>query len=139
MSTELLYLFLTSVLLTVLWTPYIFGQVMVNGLLTQKEYAEMRSASNTSDNFFLRRADRAHVNLVEQFGGFAGLIIVAHLTGVSTEITAGASAFFFWARIAHAVVMLTGFKYLMTRTIIFTAAWVALMLIAWEIAAAKVF
>ncbi|MBT3212558.1 MAG: MAPEG family protein [Alphaproteobacteria bacterium] len=139
MSTELLYLFLTSVLLIVLWTPYIFGQVMVNGLLTQKEYAELRSASNTSDNFFLRRADRAHVNLVEQFGGFAGLVIVAHLTGVSTEITAGASAFFFWARIAHAVVMLTGFKYLMARTIIFTAAWVALMLIAWEIAAAKVF
>ena len=139
MSTELLYLFLTSVLLIVLWTPYIFGQVMVNGLLTQKEYAELRSASNTSDNFFLRRADRAHVNLVEQFGGFAGLVIVAHLTGVSTEITAGASAFFFWARIAHAVVMLTGFKSLMARTIIFTAAWVALMLIAWEIAAAKVF
>ena len=139
MSTELLYLFLPSVLLVVLWAPYIVGQVVVNGLLTQKEYAEMRPSSDISDNFFLRRADRAHGNLVEQFGGFAGLVIVAHLAGVSTEITAGASAFFFWARIAHALVMLTGFKYFMARTIIFTAAWAALMLIAWEIAAAKVF
>jgi len=138
MSTELLYLFLTSVLLVVLWVPYIIGQVMVNGPLTKKEYAEMRPAPDNSDNFFLRRADRAHVNLVEQFGGFAGLVIVAHLTGVSTEITVGASAFFFWARITHAVVMLTGFKHFMARTIIFTAAWAALMLIAWEIAAAKV-
>ncbi len=139
MSTELYYLFLTSVLLTVLWIPYIIGQVMVNGLLTHKDYTEMRLASDNSGNFFLRRADRAHVNLVEQFGGFAGLVIVAHLTGVSTEITAGASVFFFWARIAHAVVMLTGFKYFMARTFIFTAAWAALILIAWEIAAAKVF
>ena len=79
MTTELWYLFLTSVLLTVLWIPYIIGSVQTAGPLTPEEY---RVGRHVEFPHWVRRADRAHINLVEQFGAFAGLVVVAHLTGV---------------------------------------------------------
>ena len=136
MPTELLYLFLTSILLALLWIPHIIGQARFNGPLQPEEYVALREPA-THD--YIKRADRAHINLVEQFGAFAGLVVVAQLVQVSTALTAGAAAVFFWARIAHAIVMLSGFKHFMARTLIFTVAWMTLLVIAWEIAAAKLF
>ena len=40
MTTELWYLFLTSVLLTVIWIPYIVGTVIAVGPITPKEYRD---------------------------------------------------------------------------------------------------
>ena len=136
MSTELFYLFLTSILLTLMWIPHIIGQVINYGPLHAEEYVSLRGEP-THD--WVKRANRAHINLVEQFGAFAGLVSVAQLVGVSTELTASAAVAFFWLRVVHAVVMIAGFKHFMARTLIFTAAWIALLVIAWEIAAAKVF
>ncbi len=44
MTTELWYLFLTSVLLTVMWIPYIVGTVMAVGPITPEEYRTGRKA-----------------------------------------------------------------------------------------------
>lgn len=131
MTTELWYLYLSAILLSVLWIPFIVGQVMTKGPITPDEYRELR----TVDQFpaWVRRANRAHINLVEQFGAFAALIILAHLTGISTTVTAVAAAVFFWARILHAIVMLAGITQIMLRTLLFTVAWIALLVIAWEI------
>ena len=134
MTTELWYLFLTSVLLTVLWIPYIIGQVMNNGPLQPEEYVELRDGSNLPA--WVRRANRAHVNLVEQFGAFAGVVVVANLMGLSNSTTQIAAMAFFWARVAHAIVMLTGFRHFMFRTVIFTVAFVAILAFAWQIFAA---
>ncbi|MEZ5810948.1 MAG: MAPEG family protein [Rhizobiaceae bacterium] len=131
MTTELWYLFLTSVLLAVLWIPFIVGQVSALGLLTAEDYKNLRDVGNMPT--WIRRANRAHINLVEQFGAFAGLVVVAHLTNVSTSATALAAAVFFWARLAHAVVMIAGIAVIMLRTLVFTVAWACLMVIAWEI------
>lgn len=133
MTTELWYLFLSSVLLAVLWIPNIAGQVMNGGLLTPEDYRKLRNIDDYPD--WVRRANRAHINLVEQFGAFAGLILVAHLAGVSNGATQLAAAMFFWARIAHAIVFISGFGQLMARTVIFTIAWLALLVIAWQIVA----
>tara|TARA_B100000315_G_scaffold255826_1_gene300195 strand:- start:1670 stop:2029 length:360 start_codon:yes stop_codon:yes gene_type:complete len=119
-----------------MWIPHIIGQVINYGPLRPEEYVALRDEPT---HLWVKRANRAHVNLVEQFGAFAGLVVVAHLVGVSTELTAGAAAAFFWLRIIHAIVMIAGFKLFMARTLIFTAAWIALLVIAWEIAAAKLF
>ncbi|MEX0345818.1 MAG: MAPEG family protein [Rhizobiaceae bacterium] len=132
MTTELWYLFLTSVLLAVLWVPFIAGQVMNQGVLTAEDYRNLRDVDAMPA--WLRRANRAHINLVEQFGAFAGLVVVAHLAGISTSATALAAMIFFWARIAHAVVMLAGIGVIMLRTLIFVIAWLCLIVIAWEIA-----
>jgi uncharacterized MAPEG superfamily protein len=131
MSTELWYLFLTSVLLAVLWIPFIVGQVLNKGLLTAEDYAHLRDPNDFPD--WVRRANRAHINLVEQFGPFAGLVIVAHLAGISNGTTALAAAVFFWARIAHAVIFWSGTGIIMARTLIFTVAWLSLMVLAWQI------
>jgi len=69
---------------------------------------------------WVRRADRAHVNLVEQYGAFAGLVIIAHIAGVSDQATIWAWAVFFWGRIIHAVVMIGGIAVINIRTLIFS-------------------
>ena len=84
MTTELWYLFLTSVLLTVLWIPFVVGSVKSFGPLTaggisvraQRRVPALGEAAN-----------RAHVNLVEQFGAFAGLVVVAHLANIHNAVT----------------------------------------------------
>lgn len=134
MTTELWYLFLTSVLLTILWIPHIIGQVMTDGPLRPEEYVKLRDGSNLPA--WARRANRAHVNLVEQFGPFVGLVAVAHLMGLSNSATQIAAMAFFWARLAHAIVMISGFKHFMLRTMIFTVAFIALLTLAWQIFAA---
>ena len=93
MTTELWYLFLTSVLLTVLWIPFIAGAAATVGPITAEEYRSGRKGGLPA---WVRRADRAHVNLVEQFGAFAGLVVVAHLAGLNNGTTAVCAAVFFW-------------------------------------------
>ena len=131
MTTELWYLYLTSVLVAVLWIPQVVGQVLSKGFLTPDDYRKLRDIDTMPD--WVRRANRAHVNLVEQFGAFAGLIVIAHLAKISTDLTVYAAAVFFWARIAHAIVFISGFAQFMARTVIFTVAWLALLVLAWEI------
>ena len=131
MTSELWYLFLTSVLLTVLWIPHIIGSVRTLGLLTPEEYRLGRRKGELPD--WVRRADRAHINLVEQFGPFAGLVVVGHVAGVNTAATGLCAAVFFWARIAHALVFLSGTAWIRVRTVMFTLAFLALLVFAWEI------
>lgn len=130
MTTELWYLFWTSVLLTVLWIPYIVGSVMTAGPLTPEEY---RVGRHVDFPHWVNRANRAHINLVEQFGPFAALVVVAHLVGVHNSVTVWCVAIFFWARILHAIVHISGFAHFMARTLIFTVAFLALVVYAWTI------
>ncbi len=137
MSTELVYLFLTTLLLTVMWIPHIIGQVANKGLLTPDEYRNLRDSSDLPT--WAKRANRAHINLVEQYGAFAGLVVIAHLAGVSDGVTAAAAAVYFWARLLHAIVMISGFAQFMARTLIFAVSSLSLLVFAWQIAATKLF
>ena len=128
MTTELTYLFLTSLLLTLAWVPHIVGQVMVQGLLTPDDYTNLREQSDFPA--WVRRANRAHVNLVEQFAAFAALVLMAHVLEVSTSTTAMAAAVYFWSRVAHFVVFIAGVTVLMARTVIFTVSWIAILALA---------
>ena len=131
MTTELTYLFLSAVLLAIAWIPHIIGQIMVSGLLTADDYTNLRKQSDFPA--WVRRANRAHINLVEQFGAFAALVLMAHSLGVTSGTMALAAAVFFWARIAHFVVFIAGIGVLMIRTVIFTIAWLAIMVFAWAL------
>jgi uncharacterized MAPEG superfamily protein len=71
------------------------------------------------------------VNLVEQFGAFAALVLMAHSIGVTSATMALAAAVFFWARVSHFVVFIAGVGILMARTLIFTVAWLAILVFAW--------
>ena len=128
MTPDLTYLAWTAFLTAVLWIPYISGQVLTNGLLTPKNY---RDPTAREGPLWGQRANRAHINAVEAFAPFAALVLVAHVGGVSNEATAMWAALFFWARLAHAVIYILGIPFL--RTIIFTAGFVAVVGIFYEI------
>ena len=128
MTPDLTYLAWTALLTAALWIPYISGQVMTNGILTPQNY---RDPAPREVPLWGQRANRAHINAVEAFAPFAALVLVAHVGGVSNEATAMWAALFFWARLAHAVIYILGIPFL--RTIIFTAGFVAVVGIFYEI------
>ena len=116
-------------LLTVLWIPHIIGSVKTAGPLTPEEY---RVGRHVDFPHWVRRADRAHINLVESSVPSPVLVVVAHLTGVHNAVTVGCVIVFFWARILHAIVYIAGFSQFRVRTVIFTIGFLALMVYAWK-------
>ena len=54
------------------------------------------------DDEWAHRAYRAHMNAFEGIALFAPVAIAVHVTGTGNEITATASATFFWARLIYA-------------------------------------
>jgi hypothetical protein len=85
MKTELLYLLLTAVLTGVLWIPVVIGDVKSRGPLTLETYKTPPTAKLPD---WVNRANRAHVNAVENFGPFAAVVLIGQLIGVSTPVTA---------------------------------------------------
>ena len=132
MSVELIYLTLTALLAASLWIPFIIG---VN-TQTVKDMSDFTRPPDLSDlPPWIHRAWRAHLNLIEQFLPFAVIVLIAHLQGVSTGVTVWASVAFFWIRLAHAAGMITGVARFPVRPVIFTAGWVCILLIGWQVLA----
>jgi uncharacterized MAPEG superfamily protein len=133
MTTELRYLLYTAILTGCLWIPVVIGYVTSRGPLRPEDY---KVAPTSPLPAWVNRANRAHVNAVESFAPFAAAVLVGHAVGISTGVTAGAAAVFFWARLAHAVVHVSGFSLFRARTVIliFSIAWTAFMVLAVAIA-----
>jgi uncharacterized MAPEG superfamily protein len=127
MKTELFYLLLTAILTGVLWIPVVIGYVKCRGPLTPETY-QRPSAAPLDD--WVNRANRAHVNAVENFGQFAAVVLIAQAVGVSTPLTAQCAAVYFFARLAHAVVHISGFGRFWARTALFTIGWIAFLVFA---------
>lgn len=128
MTTELTYLAWTAVLCVLLWIPYIGAGASRHGLLTPADYKVPGSRVLPQ---WANRAQRAHLNLLENLPSFASLVLIAHLTGTNNETTAIAAAAFFWARIVQTVVHIMGTAYI--RTVAFFVGVVAQLAIASEI------
>lgn len=122
MKIELFYLLLTAILTGVLWIPVVIGYVASRGVLTDEAY---RVAPTSPLPAWVDRANRAHVNAVENFAPFAAVVLIAHVAGISTPVTVACAAIYFLARLAHAVVHISGIGLLKARTILFTVAWIA--------------
>jgi uncharacterized MAPEG superfamily protein len=128
MTTELTYLAWTAVLCIVLWMPYIGAGASRYGFLTAGDY---RVPGSRVLPPWANRAQRAHLNLLENLPSFAALILIAQVAGISNETTAIAAAAFFWARIVQTVVHILGVPYI--RTAAFFVGMVAQLTIAGEI------
>jgi uncharacterized MAPEG superfamily protein len=122
MTTELTYLLLVALLTGSLWIPVVIGYVRTRGPLTPETY---RVAPTDPLPDWVNRANRAHHNAVESFAPFAAVVLTAHVLGVHTALTVACAAVFFWARLAHAVVHVSGFGRFRARTVLFTIAWLA--------------
>jgi uncharacterized MAPEG superfamily protein len=127
MKTELLYLLLTALLTGVLWIPVVIGYASSRGPLKPTDYkvAPTKPLPN-----WVNRANRAHLNAVENFAPFAAVVLIAQATGVSTTMTATCAAIYSYARFAHALIHISGFGLFMARTVTFTVAWLAFMTFA---------
>lgn len=62
------------------------------------------------------RAQRAHRNMLENLPLFAALVLVVQLTGHNSPMTVLGAQFFFWARLAYAVIYLAGIPWLRTAS-----------------------
>ena len=127
MKIDLLYLLLTAILTGVLWIPVVSGYVTSRGVLTPSTY-KVAPTSRLPD--WVNRANRAHLNAVENIAPFAAVVLIAHLIGVSSATTQACAAVYFYARLAHALIHISGFGLLMARTLAFTVAWIAFMVYA---------
>ena len=130
MTTELFYLLLAAILTGVLWIPVVIGYASSRGPLKPSDY-KVAPASPLPD--WVNRANRAHLNAVENIAPFAAVVLIADSVGVSTSITAISAAVFFYARAAHALIHISGFSLFMARTVAFTVAWIAFIAFAVEL------
>ena len=122
MKTELFYLLLTAILTGVLWIPVVIGYVSSGRRLTAATY---KVAPTTPLPDWVNRANRAHLNAVENFAPFAAVVLIAQATGVSSSVTVTCAAIYFYARLAHALIHISGFGLFLARTLVFTVAWLA--------------
>jgi uncharacterized MAPEG superfamily protein len=128
MSIELKYLAWTALLTAALWIPYIVCQVMTNGFLAGENYVDPKPRPVP---LWGQRANRAQLNAVESFAPFAALVLIAHVAGKETAMTAFWTISFFWLRLLHAIVYMLGVPFI--RTPVFTLGFVAVCGLAWSV------
>jgi uncharacterized MAPEG superfamily protein len=132
MTTELFYLTLTCLLAASLWIPYIVG---VNMSVADPSPDFIRPPDLRALPAWVHRAHRAHLNMLEQTLPFAVLVMIAHAAQISTAVTVWACVAFFWIRLAHAAGMISGVARFPVRPIIFSAGWLANVVMVWQILA----
>jgi uncharacterized MAPEG superfamily protein len=130
MTIELYYLFLVALLTGVLWIPVVIGYVLSRGTLKPADY---KVAPTSPLPAWVNRANRAQLNAIESIVPFATVVLIANAAGVSTSVTEMSAAVFFYARVAHAVIHISGFSLFMARTVAFTISWIAFMAFAVEL------
>jgi uncharacterized MAPEG superfamily protein len=127
MNTDLKMLVWTAAFTAVLWLPYILAHIGNVGLLTAVQYR----ADDTPMPAWAARAKKAHYNAIENLAPFAALVIVAKLSGSANAATAAAAITYFWARVAHYFLYISGVPY--GRTVAFAVGWAAMVCIFWQI------
>ncbi len=60
------------------------------------------------------RAERAHLNMLENLVLFAALVLVAVMAGKTNDMTLLGAQIFIWARLAYAVIFVAGIIWLRT-------------------------
>ena len=123
LSPDLMYLAWSAALAAVLWVPYIIERVLNQGLVQAVGYPD----NPPEPAKWAQRAQRAHLNLLENLPIFAALVLVAHLAGAADETSALGATLFFWARLVQALVMLAGVPWV--RTLAFVVSWIGMVLV----------
>jgi uncharacterized MAPEG superfamily protein len=121
MTSELMSLTWVVALTAVMWVPYIFNTIMVQGLVDAVGYPDNPKPLAP----WAARMKKAHYNAVENLVVFATLVLTLNAVGVSNETTVLACNIFFWARLVHLIVYTFGIPWL--RTLSFTASWLCIV------------
>lgn len=130
MTTELLFLTFAAIFTACMWVPYILNMIAVLGLSNAVGYPENPKEKAA----WATRLKEAHYNSVENLVVFSVLVIVAHLAGISNEVTVLSVKVYFFARIVYTLVYTFGIPWV--RTISFFVSWIAMMMFAFQIVSA---
>ncbi len=117
MTPELTTLSWVLALQLVMWVPYILNLITVRGLIDAVGYPE--NPPPMAD--WAERMKKAHYNSVENLVVFAALVLVAHVAGVSNDITTLACTVYFWARLVHFIAYSLAIPWV--RTLAFAVGW----------------
>ena len=128
LAIELRLLAYLALLSLVIWMPYAMATTSARGLTSAMGYP----TGNYSDlPDWAQRCQRVHVNLIENLVPFGALILIAQVAGASNDATILGAHLFFWARLAHAAVLVAGIPWV--RTGAFVVGWIGCLIIFWEV------
>ena len=129
LNTDMRLLAYTALVCILMWIPYILAAIKTFGL---KRMAGAYPTPNYSAlPQWAQRLNRAHMNLVENIGPFAVLVIVAQLTGAANTMTALGAQLFFYARLVQIVAHTAGIPWV--RTGAFFVGWIGNIIILVQI------
>jgi len=130
LSSELYWLTLSVILTAIMVTPYaVYRTKKLGGLLYV--FKTPLPGDSPFDKDWAHRAYRAHMNAFEGVALFAPLAIAVHVSGTANEVTAMASATFFWARLVYAPLYYFPVPYL--RTSVWSVGFIATLVLAYEL------
>jgi len=121
MTSEMMSLTWVLALSAVMWVPYVFNAIMVQGLKDAVGYPENPKPLAP----WAQRMKKAHYNAVENLVVFASLVLLLNAAGISNETTVLMCNIYFWARLAHFIVYAAGIPWL--RTLSFAAGWLCIV------------
>ena len=125
LPTELTVLTLLMLLAASLWIPYIVG---VNTYDRPGVDSFKRPPGDDDLPDWVARANRAHMNLLEQAMPFAVLTLILNATDGFTTLTTWTALTFLFLRLAHAFGMITGIARMPLRPLIFVTGWICVMI-----------
>jgi len=132
MPVELLCLLFLAFFAASLWIPFIVG---VNTMPTPVDAPSPFVVPPDPLKMppWIARSFRAHQNLLEQLLPFALVILIADLQGISTPVTRMTAIVFVGLRLIHAVGMITAWARMPLRPLVFTAGYIAIVVLVVEI------
>jgi len=119
MTTELYWLTLTLLMTALFWLPYLLDRLAVRGVAPA--LSDTKPESGSPHSLWAQRAIRAHSNAIENLMIFAPAVLVAHALSISTPVTRAAVVVYFFARLIHYLVYVTGVP--VVRTLAFAVGW----------------
>jgi uncharacterized MAPEG superfamily protein len=108
--------------------PYIINRLFEGGIFHGLWDPDGETTTKVA---WAQRLMDAHVNAVENLAVFAPLVIITHILGMNTELTATAAALYFYARLVHAIVFTLRVPVL--RIIAFLAGFGAQMMLVFNL------
>ena len=120
MSKELYWLALTLLVTALFAFPYVLNRIAVRGLsgVLANPLPDDKPLAD-----WAQRAQRAHVNAVENLAVFAPAVLLVHALNRGDGLTATAAATYFVCRVGHFAVYTMGVPVL--RTLLFFGGWSA--------------
>ncbi|MEM7668120.1 MAG: MAPEG family protein [Pseudomonadota bacterium] len=128
MTPELYWLAATAVLTSLLWVPYILNILAEMGVFPA---LLGRSGDDPGKAVWAQRAQRAHMNAVENLVVFAPLALGVHVAGAGSEMTALAAMAYFWLRLAVYIVHVAGIPII--RTLLFAGGVVCQLILGYAL------